>query len=134
MTAPSALSDELAAFEAKVNALLPSMYHQCDAVSPTSMGSAALKLGPDSRVAWDEIWTGFCDLALAGGSPHRGSLLQAPSPEEVEGEPAGYQLVAEEIARGVRMTTGLPARPAPEPGWVAVGCHGEAMAAWLLRA
>lgn len=126
---------ELASLEAKVNALLPPQYQYCfDSVSPTSMGSAGLKFGPDSRVAWDEIWTSFCDLALAGGPPHRGSLLETPTPEEVQAEPAGYQLVTEEIVRGVRMTTGLAASPASEPGWVAVRCHDEDMAGWLLRA
>jgi sirohydrochlorin cobaltochelatase len=126
---------ELAALDAKVNTLLPPQYQSCfESVSPTSMGSAGLKFGPDSRVAWDEIWTHFCDLALAGGPPHRGALLEAPTPQEVEAEPAGYQLVYEEIVRGVRMTTGLVATPGPEQGWVTVRCHGEEMAAWLLRA
>lgn len=127
--------DDLAAHEARVNALLPSQYHLCAGpVSPTSMGSASLKFGPDDRVAWDRIWTSFCDLALAGGPPHRGTLLEPPTPEEVEGEPAGYQLVHEEISRGVRMTTGLAAKVDETPGWVAVRCDGEPMAAWLLRA
>lgn len=126
---------ELALLDAKVNALLPLRYQSClDSVSPTSMGSAALKYGPDCRVAWAEIWTHFCDLALAGGPPHRGTLLEAPTPEEVMAEPAGYQLVYEEIVRGIRMTTGLDASAGPEPGWVAVRCHGEEMAGWLLRA
>jgi hypothetical protein len=128
-------SIELAALDAKIGALLPPRYRSClDSVSPTSMGSAPLKFGPDSRVAWDEIWTHFCDLALAGGPPHRGTLLEAPTPEEVEAEPAGYQLVYEEIVRGIRMTTGLDAAPGADPGWVTVRCHNDGMAAWLLRA
>jgi hypothetical protein len=129
------LDHELASLEAKVNALLPSQYHFCaDPVRPTSMGSAGLKFGPDSQVAWDQIWTSFCDLALAGGPPHRGTLLEAPTPEEVAAEPAGYQLVSDEVIRGVCMTTGLGATAGPEPGCVAVRCEGEAMASWLLRA
>jgi sirohydrochlorin cobaltochelatase len=125
----------LAGLEAKVNAMLPPQYSCASgAPSPQSMGSASLKLGPDSRVAWAEIWTSFCDLALAGGPPHRGSLLDAPIPEEVESDPAGYQLVSEEIARGIRLTTGLTAAPAPVPGWVAVPCVAEDKASWLLRA
>ncbi|MFO0844614.1 MAG: hypothetical protein U0797_19830 [Gemmataceae bacterium] len=123
----------LASLEAKVNALLPPRYQCFDAVSPTSMGSAGLKYGADARVAWDQIWTHFCDLALAGGPPHRGSLLEPPTPEEVEADPAGNQLVTEEVVRGVRMTTGLAAAPAG-PGWVAVRCRDEPTAAWLLRA
>ncbi len=126
---------ELAALDARINGLLPTKYQSClDSVSPTSMGSATLKFGSDSRVAWNEIWTHFCDLALAGGPPHRGTLLEAPTPAEVEAEPAGYQLVYEEIIRGIRMTSGLEAAPAPEPGWVTVHCQSDEMAAWLLRA
>lgn len=126
---------ELAALDAKVNALLPPRYQYCfDSVNPRSMGSAGLKYGPDSRVAWDQIWTHFCDLALAGGPPHRGSLLEAPTPEEVEAEPAGYQLVRDEIVRGVRMTSGLSATTGPELGWITVVCHSREMAEWLLRA
>lgn len=126
---------DLAALEEKVNALLPPQYHFCsEAVSPTSMGSAALKYGQDGRVAWNEIWTSFCDLAMAGGPPHRGTLLEAPTAEEVDAEPAGHQLVLEEILRGVRLTTKLPTSPGEDLGWVAVRCHDEAMAAWLLRA
>lgn len=98
------------------------------------MGSAGLKFDSNSRVAWDKIWTHFCDLALAGGPPHRGSLLEVPTPEEVDAEPAGYQLVCEEIVRGIRMTTGLSAVTGPEPGWITVDCQSREMAAWLLRA
>lgn len=98
------------------------------------MGSAALKYDADSRVAWGEIWTHYCDLALAGGPPHRGTLLEAPTPDEVDVEPAGYQLVCEEIVRGLHLTTGLVATTGPEKGWLSVCCHSEGMAAWLLRA
>lgn len=131
-------SDELAgleSLEARVNALLPPQYQSCfETVSPKSMGSAALKYDAQTRVAWDQIWTHFCDLALAGGPPHRGTLLEAPTPDEVEAEPAGYQLVYEEIIRGIRMTSGLTATVGPELGWVTVECQSQEMAAWLLRA
>lgn len=128
-------SPELAALDAKVNALLPPRYQYCfEAVNPKSMGSAALKYDPEARVAWDQIWTHFCDLALAGGPPHRGTLLETPTPNEVEAEPAGYQLVCDEIVRGIRMTSGLVAKAGPEPGWVTVECHSLVMAEWLLRA
>ena len=63
-----------------------------------------------------------------------GGEQAAPTPDEVEGEPAGYQLVYEEIIRGIHLTTGLVGSLAPEPGWVTVQCHDETMAAWLLRA
>ncbi len=80
--------EELAALDAKVNALLPPRYQHCyTSVSPNSMGSAGLRYGPDGKVAWDEIWTTFCDLALAGGPPHRGKLLEPVSQAEVAAEP-----------------------------------------------
>lgn len=126
--------EQQAALEARIHAILPATYQYCDAVSPTSMGSAPLKFTSDGRVAWDQIWTHFCDLALAGGPPHRGTLLEVPTPEEVASEPAGYQLVYEEIRRGIRMTTGLASSAAEEPGWVDVVCSSEAMAQWMLRA
>ena len=81
---------ELVALEAKINAILPPQYQdRCDEVKPTSMGSAGLKFGPDGKVAWDQIWTHFCDLALAGGPPHRGTLLEPASPAEVRAGAAG---------------------------------------------
>lgn len=126
---------ELAALEARVNALLPPQYQFASGpANPRSMGSASLKYGPDKRIAWDEIWTTFCDLALAGGPPHRGSLLEAPTAEEVREEPAGYQVVCAEISRGIRMTTGLLTAPAAEPGWLEVHCRDADMASWLVRA
>jgi hypothetical protein len=126
---------ELSGLNAKVNAILPLQYQYCfEAVNPRSMGSAALKYDSQSRVAWDQIWTLFCDLALAGGPPHRGTLLESPTAEEVEAEPAGYFLVCEELTRGIRMTSGLPATVSSEPGWLTVECQNPEMADWLLRA
>lgn len=126
---------DLASLDARVDSLLPPQYQSCfESVNPRSMGSASLKYGADARVAWDQIWTHFCDLAIAGGPPHRGSLLEAPTPDEVAAEPAGYQFVRDEIIRGLRMTTGLVARETPVPGWVAIPCSNAGMAAWLLRA
>ncbi len=125
---------ELKALEAKLQAVLPPQYQHCSAVSPTSMGSAGLKFGPEGRVAWDEIWTSFCDLALAGGPAHRGTLMEAVLAEEVLREPDRYRQVSEEIGRGIWMTTRLPVVLCGEPGWVSVRCHSEAMASWLARA
>ncbi len=126
---------DLVELEIRVNSLLPPGYQNCfSEVNPRSMGSAALKYDSNSRVAWDQIWTHFCDLALAGGPPHRGSLLEVSTEQEVEAEPAGYYLVCEEIIRGIRMTTGLSAKAGPEHGWMTVDCQCRDMAAWLLRA
>jgi hypothetical protein len=126
---------DLEALDAKINALLPPRYQHCYAsVPPTSMGSAKLKYGPDGKVAWGEIWTSFCDLALAGGPPHRGPLLEPVSPAEVAAEPEAYHHVVNEIARGLWLTTDLPVLPHIAPGWVGVVCYSDVMAAWLVRA
>jgi sirohydrochlorin cobaltochelatase len=126
---------ELAALDAKLNALLPPQYQSCyDEVSPSSMGSAGLRYGADGKVAWDEIWTSFCDLALAGGPAHRGTLLEAVSAEEALADADRYREVTEEIARGIRMATGLEIVSSSTPGWVGGRCDSEAMAAWLVRA
>ena len=126
---------ELTALNRKINEMLPLQYQNCyAAVQPVSMGSAGLKFAPDGKVAWDEIWTTFCDLALAGGPPHRGTLLAPASSEDVFAAPELYQAVVEEIGRGIWMTTGLPVLPHIAPGWVGVRCSSEEMAAWLVRA
>lgn len=123
---------ELAALDAKVNAFLPPQYSHCyQSVSPTSMGSAGLALGPDGKVAWDQIWTTFCDLALAGGPPHRGRLLEPISGEEVAAAPERYAEVVAEIGRAIRLTTGLSMKAGYAPGWIGVVCKSTMEAAWL---
>lgn len=126
------MSDTL---DTRLRTLLPPLYQDSYAeVQPVSMGSAGLKYGTDGQVAWDEIWQTFCDLALAGGPPHRGTLLEAATPAEVARRPAEHASVVAEICRGVRMVTGLRAAAAPHPGWVRVSCERESMTSWLLRA
>src|SRR4051794_23547509 len=89
---------ELASLDSKINAYLPPQYAHCYAsVSPNSMGSAGLIYGPGGKVAWNQIWTTFCELALAGGPPHRGKLLEPVPGEEVAAEPARYAAVVAEI-------------------------------------
>jgi sirohydrochlorin cobaltochelatase len=123
---------DLAALDAKINALLPPRYQHCyTSVSPNSMGSAGLKYGPDGRVAWDEIWTTFCDLALAGGPPHRGKLLEPVSEAEVAAAPGRYRDVVAEIGRAIGIMTGLPVVEGYLPGWVGVQCGSRTEAAWL---
>lgn len=131
----SSPQEELEQLEREINAFLPPLYRdRFEKVEPVSMGSASLKFGPDGKVAWDEIWTTFCDLALAGGPPHRGTLLEPATEAEVRAEPDAYQRVTEEIGRGIWMVTWLHVLPMAAPGWIAIFCRGEAMAAWLTRA
>jgi hypothetical protein len=118
---------DLSVIEQRLKLILPAEYQGRD-VEPASMGSAGLKFGEDGKVAWDEIWGSFCDLAMAGGPPHKGKLLE---PGDTGG--ARYAEVVAEICRAVKLVTGLNAS-AGEAGWVRVECYDEAMAGWLLRA
>jgi hypothetical protein len=123
---------ELAALDAKVNVLLPPRYQHCyTSVSPTSMGSATLRYGPDGRVLWDQIWTTFCDLALAGGPPHRGTLLEPVSEAEATAEPKCYSDVVAELGRAIKLTTGLPVVEGSARGWIGVQCESVEEAGWL---
>jgi sirohydrochlorin cobaltochelatase len=113
--------------DAKLKTILPEQYRECyEDVQPVSMGSAGLKFDAAGRVAWDEIWGSFCDLAMAGGPPHRGTLLEPPA--------AADQAVVDEICRGIRMVTELAVDRAAEPGWVELYCTDPGMAGWLVRA
>ncbi len=103
---------------------------EAEPVPPSGpMSSAEFVYREDGRPDWSAMWTGFCELALYGGPPHRGdeSALHAPviaAPVDPQAE-----MIAE-IRRGIWETTGLYAEPA-EPGWIAVTCDSTKMAAWL---
>jgi sirohydrochlorin cobaltochelatase len=131
-------SEDRRAFEAlelRIRAILPEEYQDCyDEVEPVSMGSAALKYGRDGKVAWQDMWVTFCDLAMAGGPPHKGRLLMAGSREQIDAEPDRYRQVVEEICRGIATVTDLNAAPSRVPGWVRVECGNAATAGWLARA
>lgn len=58
------------------DALLPPRYRGGRNVSAAPMRSAPLKYDAEGRVAWGEVWQSFCDLALAGRPPHRGTLKE----------------------------------------------------------
>jgi sirohydrochlorin cobaltochelatase len=125
----------LAELESRIKAILPEEYQESfEEVQPVPMGSAGLKFRADGRVAWDEIWGSFCDLAMAGGPPHKGTLLEPGRRAEIDTQPERYEEVAEEICRGVRMAADLDAEPSPIPGWVRVICSNAGMSGWLLRA
>lgn len=125
----------LAALDSRIKTLLPDEYQDCyEEVEPTSMGSAGLKYDSEGRVAWNEMWATFCDLAMAGGPPHKGTLLGPASASDIQAEPERYRTVVAEICRGVSMVTELPTEISPRAGWVRVNCLSEGMASWLLRA
>jgi sirohydrochlorin cobaltochelatase len=121
--------------ERRLKTLLPEEYRErYDEVEPVSMGSAGVRYGPDGRIAWDQIWGSFCDLAIAGGPPHKGTLLEPAPPGAIEADRAAYDAVVAEICRGIMMVTDLEASPSPAPGWVRLECPTRGWAAWLLRA
>lgn len=128
-TAPSSI-DPLAA-------LLPPRYQNLPSganISAAPMPAAELIYDAQGRVAWDEIWGSFCDLALAGGPPHRGTLLEPANLEAITADPEGYQRVVAELERGITLVTKLPTVRSKAPGWVGMQCESETMALWLLRA
>jgi len=98
------------------------------------MGTALMRYTDDGKVAWDELWTDFCDLALAGGPPHRDSLLEPVSPDEVRSAPEDYERVVVEIERGLKLVTELATVRSEKLGWVGLRCADEEMALWMLRA
>ncbi len=126
------LKAELEALDARVNALLPPRYQHCyGSVSPRSMGSAQVKYGPDGKIAWDQIWTTFCDLALAGGPPHRGKLMEPVAASEVAANPEAHAEAVAELTRAIGLTTGLPVIPGYTPGWLGIQCAAVDEAAWI---
>jgi sirohydrochlorin cobaltochelatase len=121
--------------DSRLKTLLPTEYQETyEQIEPKPMRSVGVKYDADGQVAWDQIWGSFCDLAMAGGPPHKGRLLEPGTQADIDAAFDRYDEVAEEICRGIRMVTGLRAYVAPEPGWICVTCHGDAMAGWLVRA
>lgn len=125
---------EALAHHAHDHSLLPTRYQNGAPVRAAPMAAAALKYDAEGRVAWDEIWGDFCDLGLAGGPAHRGTLLEPASPEAVCADPASYNQVVAELERGLRMVTELEVLTNTPPGWIGLRCRDEAMSIWLLRA
>ena len=127
--------DDYELLATRLKTLLPEEYQNSyEDVQPVSMGSAGLKFGRDGRVAWDEIWGSFCDLAMAGGPPHRGTLLEAATKADIDLDLGGYRQAVDELCRGVEMVTGLAAEPSLISGWIHVDCPSAGMAGWLARA
>ena len=127
--------DTLQHLDARLKTLLPPEYHDSyQDMQPVPMGSAGMRYDADGQVAWDEMWGSFCDLAMAGGPPHKGALLEPGDEDAIDADFDRYDEVVDEICRGIRMVTGLRAYPSPAPGWVSVTCRSDAMAGWLVRA
>jgi cation diffusion facilitator family transporter len=115
--------------------ILPPRYQDPSVtVSAAPMGAVALAYDDKGNVAWDEMWTGFCELALAGGAPHRGTLLEPVNEAAIAANPERYAWVLDELERGLVQVTRLPVRRSSVPGWIGLECHDEEMALWLLRA
>lgn len=113
--------------------LLPTRYlDQTPSAAP--MGAAGLKYDTEGNADWNNIWTDFCDLALAGGPSHRGTLLEPGDPLLIEKDPDAYKYVLGELERGIRMVTGLEVVHSDGVGWIGMRCDSEEMALWLLRA
>lgn len=115
--------------------ILPPRYQDATTqVSAAPMGSAAFIYDDSGGVAWEQMWTGFCELALAGGAPHRGTLLEPVHEAEITRNPEQYAWVLDELERGITQVTGLPVRRSTVPGWIGMECVNEDMALWLIRA
>lgn len=115
--------------------ILPEEYQdRYEDIEPVSMGSAALKYGPDGKVAWGEIWSTFCDLAMAGGPPHKGMLLEPGTAADIEAHPAEHRAILEEITRGIRLASEVAVTGPSRPGWLRLDCGDRTMAEWLMKA
>ena len=82
--------EDRSAFEtldARIRTLLPEEYRDSyEDVQPRSMGTAGLKFDDNGQVAWDEMWGSFCDLAMAGGPPHKGMLLEPGTDVDIDAQ------------------------------------------------
>ena len=127
--------ESLEVLDERLRTMLPLEYQDSyETMQPVSMGSTGLKFQSDGQVAWNDMWQSFCDLAMAGGPPHKGTLLEPGRREDIVAQPDRYADVAAEIRRGIRLVTGLPTEVSRIPGWLRVTCHNDVMADWLTRA
>lgn len=112
---------------------LPPRYFASEA-NPAPMEATDLQYDSEGNVAWDEMWQSFCDLALAGGPSHRGTLLEPVNPQRAVANMSQYEGVLCELERGITLVAGLATCRSASVGWIGVVCDSEAMAIWLLRA
>lgn len=102
------------------------------AASAAPMAAAPFIYRDDGKPDWSAMWTTFCELALYGGPPHRGSDDPVFVTDDVLPAEADAEAIAE-IQRGITETTGLTAELA-EPGWLSIRCDSKRMAAWMCAA
>jgi sirohydrochlorin cobaltochelatase len=119
---------------AALRSILPPRYQGEASVNSAPMGAADLVYDAGGQVAWGEVWEGFCDLAIAGGPPHRGDLLEPATRDAVEAAPDAYARALDELTRGLRLITGWAIVRDAAPGWIGLVCPDEEAAIWLLRA
>lgn len=125
----------LAIIESRIDAILPETYRDSsEEVQPTAMGTAPMRYDREGRVAWNDMWASYCDLAIAGGPPHKGMLLEPGTAAEIDARPERYREVVDEICRGIAMVSDLEVHESSVRGWVRVECLTDGMAEWLLRA
>ncbi len=134
VVSPAATAPIVSNGMSSLNFLPPRYQGSSVQVSAAPMGAAALQYDKDGGVAWDEMWTGYCELALAGGAPHRGSLLEPVHEAAIVANPEKYKWVLDELERGIRLVSGLPVVRSATPGWIGMQCDSQEMALWLLRA
>ena len=132
---PPSLANGAGRMPQEAASFLPPRYRNANTqVSAAPMGAADLQYHEDGSVAWDEIWMGYCELARAGGPPHRGALLEPVDPATITADPEGYARVLGELERGLTLVTELSTRRSPTLGWIGLVCESDEMALWLLRA
>lgn len=115
--------------------ILPPRYQDAArSVSAAPMKAVELAYDAQGDVAWDEMWEGFCELAIAGGAPHRGTLLEPVHEAAILANPEKQEWVLTEIERGLRQVTDLDVARSLVPGWIGLVGNDEEMAIWMLRA
>jgi sirohydrochlorin cobaltochelatase len=118
-----------------LGSILPPRYQDSSqSVSAAPMKAVDLAYDAQGEVAWDAMWEGFCELAIAGGAPHRGTLLEPVHEAAILANPDRQEWVLTEIERGLRQVTNLEVERSPVPGWIGLVCTNDEMAIWMLRA
>jgi cation diffusion facilitator family transporter len=118
-----------------LGSILPPRYQDSSrTVSAAPMKAVDLAYDAQGEVAWSAMWEGFCELAIAGGAPHRGTLLEPVHEAAILANPEKQDWVLTEIERGLRQVTDLNVERSPVPGWIGLVCTDNEMAIWMLRA